>query len=126
MLFERFTECPHGAGIGDVACQFKTEETHERQAVADLVLQALARQVVQALQDEHLEHEHTADGLASGCAFALCGVDAGENGTKHLPVNDGVEPLQRVACFREAGVAVLKVKQAVLHGADVVECLCLF
>lgn len=41
VLFERFTKCPHGAGIGYVACQFKTEETHERQAVANLVLQAL-------------------------------------------------------------------------------------
>ena len=75
---------------------------------------------MQALQEEHLEHEHAAGGLASGCAFAQCGVDAGENGAKHLPVNDGVEPLQRVACFRESGVAVLKVKQAVLHGVNVV------
>jgi len=41
VLFERFTERPHGAGIGYVACQLKTEETHEKQAVADLVLQAL-------------------------------------------------------------------------------------
>lgn len=81
---------------------------------------------MQALQDEHLEHEHTAGGLASGCAFALGGVDAGENGAEYLPVDDGVEPLQRVACFREAGVAVLKVKQAVLHGVDLVGCLCLF
>ena len=41
-------------------------------------------------------------------------------GRNNLPINDGVEPLQRVACFREADVAVLKVKQAVLHGVNVV------
>jgi len=28
--------------------------------------------------------------------------------------------LQRVACLRETGIAVLKVKQAVLHGVNIV------
>ncbi len=37
-------------------------------------------------------------------------LDAGGDGTEYLPVDDGVKPSQWVACFRDAGVAVLKVK----------------
>ena len=77
--------------------------------VTDLVLQALIRQVVQALQDQALEHEYPAGGLASCGAFALSALDAGEDGTEYLPVDgsrpvanlgllrNGVEPFQRVA-----------------------------
>jgi len=36
---------------------------------------------------------------------------------KYLPVDDGVESLQWVARFAQAGVAVLKVKEAFLHAA---------
>ena len=88
---------------------------HQSSVLWRLVLQALVGQVIQALQDQQLEHEEAAGGLASRRAFALRGLDAVEDGTEDLPVNHRVEPFQGVACFREAGVAVLEIKEAVLH-----------
>ena len=53
-------------------------------------------------------------------------VNTPKEGTEYLPVNHGVESFQRVACFREAGVTVLKIKKAVLHRSNVVRRLYLF
>jgi hypothetical protein len=35
-----------------------------------------------------------------------------KDGTEDFPVNDGIEPFKGIARFAQAGVAVLKVKQA--------------
>ena len=48
-------------------------------------------------------------------SFSLGGIDAGENGSAYLRINDGVTPLRRVARFGEAGVGGMKVRQAVFH-----------
>jgi hypothetical protein len=84
-----------------------------------LVLQAFVRQAIESLQDEHFEHEDATDWFAPGFAFTLFTVQALKDGTKYLPVDDGIESLQWVARFAQAGVAVLKVKEAVLHAAPV-------
>jgi hypothetical protein len=87
--------------------------------VGDLVLQAFVGQVVQALQDEPLEHEDATGRLAPRRALAFFGVDPQKNGTKDFPVNDGIEPFKGIARFAQTGVAVLKVEQAGLHGTSV-------
>ena len=73
---------------------------HQSSVLWRLVLQALVGQVIQALQDQQLEHEEAAGGLASRSAFALAAVEAGEDRTEDLPVDDDVQTLQGVACFR--------------------------
>ena len=119
VFLEGFAKHPYGARIGHVARQFKSEKTHEGEPVADLVLQPFVGQIVQALQNKQLEHEHAAGGLAPGGGLAFLGVDARKDGTEYLPVNHGVEPFQWVASFTQTGVAVLKVKQAGLHSRSV-------
>lgn len=93
---EGFAERPDGTGIGHVAREFKTEETHEGKLIGDLELQAFDGKVVQALQDEQLEHEHAAGGLVPGSALALLGVDALKDGAEDFPVDDGIEPFQGI------------------------------
>ena len=84
-----------------------------------MVLQALVRQTIESLQDEHFEHENATGCFASSVALANFGIQAFKDGAKYLPVDDGVQSLQWVARFAQAGVAVLKVKEAVLHAARV-------
>lgn len=73
---------------------------------------------MQTLQDEQLEHEDVAGGLAPGCGLAFFAVDALKDGMEYLPVDDGIEPFKGIARFAQAGVAVLKVKEARLrHGS---------
>ncbi len=105
--------------IGDVACKRHPQKAHERQAVCNLVLQAFVRQAIESLQDEHFEHEDATGWFASSVALAHFGIQAFKDGTKYLPVDNLVEPLQRVTCLAQARVAILKVKEAVLHAAPV-------
>ncbi len=113
---ERFAERPDGAGVGHVAREFETEEAHEGEPVGDLVLQAFVGQVVQTLQDEQLEHEDAAGGLVPSSALALFSVNSLKDGTENFPVDDGIKPFKGIARCAQAGVAVLKVEQAGLHG----------
>lgn len=48
--------------------------------------------------------------------LAYFGIHALKGGTKYLSVNDGIESLQWIAGFAQTGVAVRKVKEAILHG----------
>jgi hypothetical protein len=41
-----------------------------------------------------------------------------DGGSKYLPVNDGLESLQWITRFAQAGIAVLKVKEAALYLLD--------
>ena len=122
VLFESFAKGPHGASIGDVACKRYSQKSHEREAVCNLVLQAFVRQAIESLQDEHFEHENATGWFASSVALAHFGIQAFKDGTKYLPVDSRVEPLQRITCLAQARVAILKVKEAVLHAAPV--CFC--
>ena len=70
---------------------------------------------MQALQDEHFEHQDAAYGLASSLAFTFFCVNTFKDGAKYLPVDDGIESLQWISSLAQAGVAVLKVEEAVLH-----------
>lgn len=81
---------PNGAGIGYVTRQLKPEEAHEGKTIRDLELQPLVGQVVQALQNEQLEHAHAAGRLAPGGGLAFFGIDAFEQGTEDFPIDDGV------------------------------------
>ncbi len=65
----------------------------------------------------HLEHEDAVGGFAPG--VVLFGIQALKDGAKYLPVDDGVESLQWIARFAQAGVAVLKAKETVLHATPV-------
>ncbi len=65
----------------------------------------------------HLEHEDAVGGFAPG--VVLFGIQVLKDGAKYLPVDDGVESLQWIARFAQAGVAVLKAKETVLHATPV-------
>jgi len=52
---------------------------------------------------------HPAGGLASSGNLVLFAFDALQYGTKYLPVDDGVEPLQWVAGLAQARISVVKV-----------------
>jgi len=119
VFLDGFAECPRGVRIGYVARQLKPEEAHEGEPVADLVLQPFIRQVVQTQQNEQLEHEHAAGGTAPGSGLAVFGINSLQQGTEDFPVNDGIQPFQCVARFAQTGVALLKLKQAGLHGRSV-------
>ena len=114
VFLERFAERPYGAGIGYVSGKAKPQKAHEGEPVADLVLQPFVGQVVQALQYEQLaprdtapaghKHEHAANRLAPGGVLAFFGVDAFQQGAEDFPLDDGVEPFQRIARFTQTGV----------------------
>ena len=55
-------------------------------------------------------------GLTSSVALAYFGIHALKDGAKYPPVNDGIESLQWITGVAQTGVAVRKVKEAVLHG----------
>ena len=61
------------------------------------------------------------NGFTTRRALAGFGVDPRKDGTEYLPVDDGIEPFQGGARFGKTGVAVLKVKQAVLHDRSVAD-----
>jgi len=106
VFLDRFAEDSGGAGVGHVAGEFEAEEAHEGQPVGDWVLQPHVGAVVQTLQDG----ENAAEGLAPRRAFAFLHINPRKDGAEYLPVDDGIEPFQRVARFAQAGVAVHKVE----------------
>jgi hypothetical protein len=94
VLLQGFTKRPYGAGIGHVPRQFEPQKAHEGEPVADWVLQSLIREVVESLQNQELEHEDAAGWLAPRGVLSFLDVNAIEQGTKQLPVNDGVQTFQ--------------------------------
>lgn len=72
----------------------ETQKAHEGEPIRYLELETFIGEVVQALQDEQFEHDYPAQGFTARCAFAFLGINTLKYGTKHLPVDHGVEPLQ--------------------------------
>ena len=111
MFPERFAKEPYGARIGDVACKRHPQKAHERQAICNLVLQTCVRQNIESLQDQHFEHENAAGWFASSVTLEHLDVDALKDGAKYLPVDNRVEPLQRVTYLAQARIATLRSKR---------------
>ena len=115
-ILERSAERPHSAGIRYVTREQDTEKTHEGEAVSDLVFELFVGKPILGLQNQHLEHEHTVGGFAPSVVLLRFVANAVKQGAKQLPINGKGKPLQWVANLAEVGVAVVKVKEAGLHG----------
>ena len=70
-LGQRLTEQPHRGRIGHDIFQAKSQKAHEREPVADLILDLLIGQVVKRLQHQNLEHHDGVEGFAAGLALPL-------------------------------------------------------
>lgn len=64
-----------------------------------MVLQPLVGYTMQAMQDEHFEHQDAAYGLAFSLGFTYLGVNKFKDGEKYLPVDDGIKSLQWISSF---------------------------
>ena len=62
-LRQLFPVEPHRLGVGDLVLETETQEPHEREAVAKLVLHLVVREIVKLAENDRLEHHHSVPGL---------------------------------------------------------------
>jgi len=80
-----------------------------------LELGLIVREVVQRLQHQHLEHQGHVVRLAPGVALALLVVNHFQQGAERLPVDDAVQPTQRVTQLLQSCQPIFLVEKAWLH-----------
>jgi hypothetical protein len=116
MASQLLAESPQCLGIQHGVLRRKPEKAPEGCPVADLELGlVIGEEVVECLQHQHFEHQHHVMGLASGVALVLFLMNDLQQRTEGLPIDDAVEPRQRIAQFIQLGQPILLVEEARLH-----------
>jgi len=112
---ELLPEKPYRLGVGHSAVEVKVKKTHERNAVFDLVLKRIVREVVEGLQNEDLEHQHHIERLASGTAFPFLFIYLSKFGTELLPWHKPVKFYERIAAVAEFLQSKINIKKSIHH-----------
>ena len=108
---------PDRRGVGHAVLEAQPQEAHERQPVADLILDLIVGEVVERLQNQRLDHDDLVPGLAPGGALALLVRLAPHRAhlrAEALPGHHLVQNDQRVVLGIEAPIALIKVGKAQL------------
>src|SRR4051794_12545947 len=93
------------------------QEAHEREPVADLILDLIVREVVERLQNQRLEDDDLVPRLASGRGLPLLlrlAPNRAQPCAEVLPGHDRVQDNPRVLLGIETAIARVKVEEAKL------------
>ena len=87
-------ECPDGSGVGHFVSACQSEEVPETRAVNYLIFNLFVAQVVHALQDEYLEHQHIVVRFSPRLRQAITVQARLQRLTEHLEINRSRKPLK--------------------------------
>ena len=113
---ELLAEQPDRLRIRRPIFQPEAQEAHEGEAVADLELGLVVREIVERLQHQNLEHQHRIVGRAT----ALATIGAAQRSQKRLAeepeLHQRANPLQRITRGRQNLVAMIEIEETTLTG----------
>ena len=114
---EGFPKQPDGFLIRDAALRGQSEKAQKGETIADLELGLTIGQVIEALQDQHLEHQQRLKGRTTGVALLFPGQPLGQDRFEHRPVHHLIQRPQGIAQLIKLAETILKIKEAGLeHG----------
>src|ERR1044071_4746225 len=105
---------PDRLGVGDPIREAQSQEAHEREPVADLILDLIVREVVERLQNQRLEDDDLVPRLASGRALSLyvwLSPNCAQLSAEILPGHDRVQDSQRVLLGIETAIALAEIEK---------------
>src|SRR4051812_6589134 len=108
---------PDRLGVGDPIREAQSQEAHEREPVADLILELVIGEIVERLQNQRLEDDNLVPRLASGRVLALLvrlAPNRAQPRAEILPGHNLVQENQRVLLGIKTAIALVKVGKAKL------------
>src|SRR3954453_4564778 len=100
--------------VGHPIREAQAQETHEREPVADLILDLVVREVVERLQNQRLEDDDLVPRLASGRGLPLLlrlAPNCAQTRTEDLPGHDRVQDNQRILLGIETAIALAEIEE---------------
>src|SRR3954468_6467720 len=104
---------PNCRRVRDPILEAQAQEAHEREPVADLILELVVREIVERLQNQRLEDDDLVPRLASGRALPLLvrlAPNRPQLSAEILPGHDRVQDNQWVLLGIETAIALVKVE----------------
>src|SRR4051794_6734651 len=108
---------PNCRRVRDPIREAQAQEAHEREPVADLILELVVREVVERLQNQRREDDDRVPRLASGRARPLLlrlAPNHAHLSAEVLPGHDRVQDNQRVLLGIETAIALAEIEEAKL------------
>src|SRR3954453_1696672 len=108
---------PNRRRVRDPLREAQAQKAHEREPVADLILELVVGAIVERLQNQRLEDDDRVPRLASGRALALLlrlAPNHAPLSAEVLPGHDRVQDNQRILLGIETAIARIKVEEAKL------------
>src|SRR3954451_4397219 len=105
---------PNRRRIGPPIREAQAQEAHEREPVADLLLDLVVREIVERLQNQRLEDDDLVPRLASGRGLPLLvrlAPNRAQPRTEVLPGHDRVQDNQRVLLGIETAIALAEIEE---------------
>src|SRR4051812_1009975 len=105
---------PNSRRVGPPILEAQAQEAHEREPVADLILDLVVREVVEGLQNQRLEDDDLVPRLASGRGLPLLlrlAPNRAQLSAEILPGHDRVQDNQRVLLGIETAIALAEIEE---------------
>src|SRR3954454_24792118 len=105
---------PNRRRVRDPIREAQAQEAHEREPVADLILELIVREIVERLQNQRLEDDDLVPRLASGRGLPLLvrlAPNRAQSRAEILPGHDRVQDNQRILLGIETAIARVKVEE---------------
>src|SRR3954466_7708898 len=108
---------PNCRHVRDPILEAQSQEAHEREPVADLILDLVVREIVERLQNQCLKDDDLVPRLASGSVLPLLvrlAPNRAQLRAEILPGHNLVQENQRILLGIETAIALVKVEEAKL------------
>src|SRR3954454_11377363 len=105
---------PHCRRVGHPIRKAQSQEAHEREPVADLILELVVREIVERLQNQRLEDDDLVPRLASGRVLPLLlrlAPNRAQLSAEVLPGHNLVQENQRILLGIKTAIALVKVEE---------------
>src|SRR4051812_4035789 len=105
---------PNSRRVGHPILEAQAQEAHEREPVADLILDLVVREIVERLQNQRLEDDDPVPRLASGRGLSLLvrlAPNRAQLSAEILPGHDRVQDNQRVLLGIETAIALAEIEE---------------
>src|SRR5215211_919720 len=105
---------PNSRSVGCPIREAQAQEAHEREPVADLILDLVVREIVERLQNQRLEDDDLVPRLASGRGLPLLlrlAPNRAQLSAEILPGHDRVQENQRVLLGIETAIALAEIEE---------------
>src|SRR5436190_716738 len=103
---------PNRRRVGHPILEAQAQEAHEREPVADLILDLVVREIVERLQNQRLEDDDLVPRLASGRVLPLLlrlAPNRAQLSAELLPGHDRVQENQRVLLGIKTAIALAEI-----------------